>query len=149
MNNGNFHTKGFAAALLAAVAGYSAITSAHSVSGSLGAAAGATDFYQVTCSDDGNGTPFYLVTSILATSSAATPHVSVQDRKDNVATNSTDPTNGDTSYSPEVHLNGDPGLYNVLIDKNGTGPQSYTLQFHCMTSGNVHTGTDIVTVQNQ
>lgn len=151
MKSATFRRKVFAAASLAAIVGYSDIAPAHSVSGSLSTTAGATDFYQVTCDDDGNGPPAYLVTSILATSATALPHVSVQDRKDTTTTvtNSTDPTNGDTSYSPEARLNGGGGLYNVLIDKDGAGTQSYTFQFHCITADGTHTGTNIVSVQNQ
>jgi hypothetical protein len=127
------------------------LASAHSLTGSLGAATGATDFYQVTCSDDKSGPPSYLVTSIESTISAATPRISVQARFNTSASNATDPINGDGNYSPSGKVTAGGGLYNVLIYKDGAGVQNYALEYHCLTATGVHTGTteNPPAVQNQ
>jgi hypothetical protein len=123
------------------IMGQASIASAHSLSGSLGNAAGATDYYQVTCSNDGNGAPSYLITSVKSTVTAPTPHLSVQARVNLSASNATDPTNGDGGSSPSGKLTAGPGLYDVLVFKNGAGPQNYVLVYHCLTDKGVHTGT--------
>jgi len=121
-------------------AGWAGSAAGHTLSGSLGNAAGATDFYQIACSDDGNGTPADLITSIETTSAGETPHVSVQARVNAAASNSTDPTNGDGDSSPSAKLSAGPNLYNILIDKDGPGTAYYVLQYHCLTSKRVETG---------
>lgn len=128
-------------AISAYLTGFPGLASAHSLTGSLGNAAGATDFYQVTCSDDGNGRPSYLITSVESTISAPTPRLSVQARVNESASNATDPTNGDGNASPGGKVTAGPGLYNVLVDKDGAGVQNYSLVYHCVTDKGVHTGT--------
>ena len=128
-------------ALSLTMAGFAELTSAHSLSGSLGNAAGAVDFYQVTCSDDGNGPPSYMVTSVESTITAPTPRVTVQARVNESASNTTDPTNGDGNASPSGKLTAGGGLYNILLYKDGAGVQNYALEYHCITAKGVHTGT--------
>jgi hypothetical protein len=122
---------------------------AHTQSGSLGDAAGSTDYYQVTCLDDGAGPPAALAIQILDAAPAAAPLLSVQARKGLLLSNSTDPTDGDSSPSPLVHLPGGPGVYDVLVDKTAAGAENYTVTFHCVTAGDEHTGTEIVSRQSQ
>jgi hypothetical protein len=125
---------------------------AHTQNGSLGSAATATDFYQVTCSDDGSGPPASLTLQVLDASPAAAPLVAVQAQKGTLATNSTDPVDADATASPLVVLDGGAGVYDVLVYKTDAGVESYTLTFHCLTgpggTGD-HTGTSIATRQNQ
>lgn len=125
---------------------------AHTQSGALGDAAGATDYYQVTCSDDGSGAPGSLSMQVLDASPVAAPLVSVQTRKGLLLANSTDATDGDAGLSPIVSVNGGAGVYDVLVDKTAAGAETYTLTFHCVTGPNgtgLHTGTEIVTRQSQ
>jgi hypothetical protein len=126
--------------------------SAHTQSGSLGDAAASTDLYQVTCSNDGSGAPGSLSMQVLDAAPSAAPLVSVQTRKGTLLANSTDPVDGDATSSPIVHVNGGAGVYDVLVDKTAAGAETYTLTFHCVTGTNgtgAHTGTEIVTRQNQ
>ncbi len=126
--------------------------SAHTQSGALGDAASATDYYQVTCSNDGTGAPASLSMQVQDAAPPAAPLVSVQVRKALVIANTTDPADGDAGLSPIVHVNGGAGVYDVLVDKSGAGAETYTLTFHCMTGPNgtgTHTGTGIVTLQSQ
>jgi hypothetical protein len=125
---------------------------AHTQSGALGDAAGATDFYQVTCLDDGAGAPASLSIQVQDAAPVAAPLVSVQVRRALALANSTDATDGDVGYSPLVAVNGGPGVYDVLVNKTAAGAEAYTLQFHCTTGANGggdHTGTEIVARQSQ
>jgi hypothetical protein len=125
---------------------------AHTQSGSLGDPAAATDFYQVTCSDDGSGTPASLTLQILDAAAGSAPLVSAQAQRGELAANTTDPADGDASPSPLVSVNGGGGVYDVLVYKSGSGAESYTFTFHCTTGpdgGGLHTGTAITTRQNQ
>ena len=122
-------------------------------SGSLGSGAAATDSYQVICSDDGAGPPASLSVQVLDATPVALPLVSVQVRNGIELANSTDSTDGDLTASPFIHVNVDAGVvYDVLIDKSGAGAENYVLTFHCLTGPDgtgLHTGSDIVTRQNQ
>jgi len=100
--------RGAAIALLLALAPAVA-ASAHEVSGGLGAAAAATDLYQITCSDDGSGAPASLVVQIRDQSPVAAPMLSVQVQKGLLLTNATDPVDGDTAFGPAVSVNGGAG----------------------------------------
>jgi hypothetical protein len=146
---------GFAARIvlgLLLLGGLARGAAAHTQSGALGDAAGATDYYQVTCSDDGSGAPASLSMQVLDTSPVAAPLVSVQTRKGLLLANSTDATDADAGLSPIVHVNGGAGVYDVLVDKSAAGAETYTLTFHCQTGPNgtgLHTGTEIVTRQRQ
>ena len=126
---------------------------AHTQAGSLGSGASATDYYQVICSDDGTGPPASLSVQILDGTPAAAPLVSAQVRNGNELENTTDPVDGDTTASPMIHVNGTANsVYEVLVDKSGVGGENYVLTFHCLTGPDgtgLHTGTDILTRQNQ
>jgi hypothetical protein len=125
---------------------------ADSQPGSLLDAAGATDYYQVTCLGDGPLTPASLSIQVQDESPAAAPFVSVQARKGTLLASSTDPSDADSVPGPFVHLNGGGGVYDVLVDKTAASVVTYTLTFHCMTGANgtgVHTDTEIVNRQNQ
>ena len=126
---------------------------AHTQAGSLLSGAAATDYYQVICSDDGTGPPASLSIQVLDSAPAAAPLVSVQVRNGLELATSTDPTDGDVSASPLIHVNTSVGfVYDVLVDKSGAGAENYVLSFHCTTGANgtgLHTGTDIVTRQSQ
>jgi hypothetical protein len=151
--------RGAAGALLAllAAAGWPADADAHDQGGSLGIAASATDFYQVTCSQDpepGSPVPALLFLQVLDTSSAPNPEapalVAVQGQKGSLAANSTDPVGGDASASPGIMLSGGAGVYDVLVYKTEAGSDAYTLTYHCLTADLAdHTPTSISPKQNQ
>lgn len=124
---------------------------AHTQDGSLGDAAAATDYYQVTCSDDGSGMPLSVVVGIYNRSAQGSPAALVVAHRGIAATSAAD-TGGDTTTSPLVAINGGDGVYNVFVSKAAAGAVNYTLTFHCMTGengGGLHTGTTIVFRQNQ
>ncbi|MGH8488979.1 MAG: hypothetical protein ACREXS_08990 [Gammaproteobacteria bacterium] len=129
--------------------GHAGIAAAHSQSGSLGSAAGATDVYRVTCSNDGSGAPHHLVTQVRDNSPVKPPLVSVVTTKGGSSTTSTDPVDGNSAYSPEKELNKSSGVYIMDIKKSATGAENYTAQFHCETASDAHTGTSWSQTQNQ
>jgi hypothetical protein len=138
---------GFLAALALAV-GLPCAATAFTQPGTLEDAAGATDYFRVTCSDDGSGPPASLVAQIRDESPTAEPLVSVQIQRGTSATNSTDAVDGDAESSPLVFVNGTgSGIFDVFVDKTAAGTESYTLTVTCMTGsggGGVPTGTAVV-----
>jgi hypothetical protein len=131
------------AALLVAL-GSSGMAPALTQLGGLGTSAANTDYYQVTCSDDGSGPPTSLVTQVLDAAPLAAPLVSVQTQKGFLATNSTDPVDDDGAPSPEVWVNGGAGVYDVFVDKTEAGAETYLLTVRCKTGadgGGDDTGT--------
>ncbi len=143
-----FFKNACASASLVLAVGHTPIALAHVQGGSLGPAAQATDLYTVICSTDSGGVSFRLRTRV-KDNTAGSSLVQVQTRKGSIATNTTDPSGGNTAYSPVVYNNSGNGAYNVLVDKTTTGANSYTLEYHCETAAGSHTGTSITTNQNQ
>jgi hypothetical protein len=138
-----------AISLLLAI-GYVESVSAHTQSGTLGSAAGATDLYQVLCSPDAS--PTAKLTSRVRTGTAVTAvKVSVRTQKGVKATNSTDNVNGDAISSPSVSNASGDGIYFMTVGKTVWTKVAvpYTLDFHCQSSAGEHTGTDWFTLQNQ
>ena len=134
-----------------AVAAVATTALAHTQDGTLGDTAASTDYYQITCSDDGSGVPASMMVQVQHRGPAAVP-VSVVVHRGTAATAIVDTVGGDTTPSPLVFVNGNDGVYNVFVTKAGGGPVNYTLSFHCMTGqngGGLHTGTTIVFRQNQ
>jgi len=114
---------------------------AHTQDGSLGAPATATDYYHVTCSDDGRGKPQSMVLQIQNRGPSPAP-VLVLVQRDNAAISSTDLVAGDGGYSPPTFLNGGEGVYNVFVTKTADGGSNYALAYDCMTgSGGGGAGT--------
>lgn len=122
---------------------------AHDQTGALGKAAGATDYYAVSCFDDGNGAAAYLAFQVIDALPVAAPVVSAQVTKGRLAVNTTDAIDGDATYSPKVLVKGGNGTYYVSVDKTKAGVENYSFQYHCETSDNQHTGTSILPLQNQ
>src|SRR4249920_2991968 len=81
---------------------------AHTQNGSLGSAATATDYYVVSCSDDGSGPPGSLIVQV-SNASAGAPIVAVVANKGTLATNSSDPINADVDFGPLTWVNGGGG----------------------------------------
>lgn len=140
------------ASILASV-GHGGIAMAHSGGGLLDPAgnnASATDLAAVTCFDDGNGAPHHLEAQIKDMSGPdAGQLLSFHIYKGQQMTTSTDTVSGDASYSPPVSLNGGAGQYLISATKTKAGGRLFDVIWHCMTSGNTHTGTDIVVYQIQ
>lgn len=124
------------------------VASAHDVNGSLGKASSAIDYYQVQCFDDGSGPTDHLDVAIKNNSRGAAK-LSVQVIRDNTATNATDAANGNATYSPVVNQKGSDGFFYMTVDKTAVGVVNYSLQYHCQTSDQQHTGTNIFQLTNQ
>lgn len=142
---------GWAGALALAFAAYAGPAAALSRNGSLAPAASDTDFYQVTCSNDGSGAPASLVAQVLDLAPVAAPVVSVQTQKASpaIASNTSDAVDGDAGASPASFLNGGAGTYDVFVDKSAAGAEGYTLTVQCMTAadgGGVPTGTALAPI---
>jgi hypothetical protein len=139
------------AGTLSLIAGYAGIASAHDVFlQPIGATLSATDYFQVTCSDDGNG-PAGRIDVSVKDDTAGTSILSLQVQKGLLAKNTTDATGADAVYSPVVSVAGGNGVYNILVDKTTAAARVYDISYHCMTgaTGGVHTGTVISQKQNQ
>ncbi len=130
--------------------------SAHDQSGDLGNAASATDYYVVTCSNDGSGAPYQLYFDLTDLTKNSAPVVSAQVTKDLMAATTSDLVDTDTAAGPAIILRGGaaapgkgsgPGNYFVTIDKSKAGLEKYHFTFHCQTQNGDHTGTDITTLQ--
>lgn len=138
-----------AAAFLFAV-GHTDITQAHSLSGALGSGAQATDLYQVTCfAEDGGPATDHLRVRVRDNKPKREPLVSVQIQKGLVATNSTDPADGNAKYSRWARNHGGDGVYRMIVDKSSAGAETYTLEYHCVSTTGIHTGSEDVQLQNQ
>ena len=131
-------------------AGYAGLASAHTQSGSL-IATPATDVYAVTCSNDGSGAPAKLWFHVKDLAPKLAPLVSIQASKGGASsTLSTDPVDGDVNYSPARTLVKLGGVYLMKVNKSAVaGTETYTAEFHCQTTGGVHTGTTWRMTQNQ
>ena len=123
---------------------------------SLGYGAAATDFYQVSCYDDGNGPADYLEVQLLDLAPKPTPDpvISIQVIKGIKASNATDLGDGDAKPSPALRLHGGNGTYLVTVNKTRMGKETYQFSYHCVTDalhGNAHTGTSepLPVAQNQ
>lgn len=136
-----------AASAIAAVCG-AGVVSAHTASGTLGTAATATDLYYVTC-DNAGGTTAKLQVSVRDNAPVAAPLVSVTAIKGLKAGSTTDTTDGNATGSAPVTVAGTAGVFYVAVTKSAAGAESYTADFHCMTSTNAHTGTAASLKQNQ
>jgi len=134
--------KTFISASLLGVLGYAGSVAAHDINGVLGKSAGATDYYQVECFDDGTGPADHLVVKIKDLVPVAAPLVSVQVTKGKIAKNTTDAADGNATFSPTLNIKGGNGLYYLTVDKTAANAETYNLQIHCETSGGLHTGTN-------
>lgn len=140
----------FVTASLLGVFGYAGCAAAHDINGALGKAAGATDYYQVECFDDGTGPTDHLIVEIKDLAPVAAPMVSVQVTKGKIAKNTTDAVDGNATYSPIINIKAGNGIYYLTVDKTAANAETYNLQVHCETSGDQHTGTnEPVLLQNQ
>jgi len=142
----NFKMLTMAGALLL---GYAGMASAHDkINQPIGATVGATDYFQVTCSNDGTGNAARLNIQVNDDTAGASI-LSLQVQKGLIARNTTDPVGANGVFSPLVSVAGGNGVYNVIVDKKTAAARQYDIRYHCMTSGNLHTGTTIAQKQNQ
>lgn len=124
--------------------------SARSTLDSAGNRATFTGLARVTCFDDGGGTPALLMARIRDTSPpVAGLLVNLQLVKGTAALSITDTSSGDAGYSDFIALPGGGGEYIMMVNKTAAGARNFDLEWHCMTAGNVHTGTDIALQQFQ
>ncbi len=136
----------FVSASVLVGAGNPDIASAHTIPGSLGNAATATDLYTVQCP---TGTR-KLESRIRDNAPVAAPLVSAQTYKGTRATNTTDTVDGNRGFSPTVLNQSGVGAYLVLVDKSRSGAERYTLQLHCLNANDVELeGQEPIRIQNQ
>ncbi len=103
-----------------------------------------TGYGFVTCFDDGNGPADKLVASV-RDHSPPVPGllVNLQILKGNRAASVTDPVSGDGNGSPAISVKGGNGVYLIMVNKTAPGARDFSIEYHCMTANDVHTGTDI------
>ncbi len=134
------------AALLACCLPFSAFAdSARATMDAAGNRAVFTGLARVTCFDDGNG-PAAVLTARVRDNSEPLHGlmVSLQLLKGTMALSISDEVSGDALYSEYIALPGGNGTYTMMLNKTAAGVRSFDLEWHCMTAGNVHTGTDII-----
>ncbi|MBZ4202401.1 MAG: hypothetical protein LAC70_04665 [Methylovulum sp.] len=144
----------YSALFLLTVSGFAPLTWAHDVIGSLTASASATDYYKVTCYDDGSGATEHLEVKIKDLAPVAPPLVSVlvskQIGKNFIVKNTTDGSDGNATYSPAINITGGNGDYFLGVNKSAQPAENYQLQLHCLTHEGFHTGIhDPLLIQNQ
>ncbi len=101
----------------------------------------------VTCFDDGNGPADYMMARIKdLPSNPAVPgmFVNMTMLKANAALSITDIIPADDAPSQWIALRGGNGVYSLIVSKTLPGMREISVEYHCMTAFNVHTGTDIV-----
>ena len=152
MKNASLKKAFITASILIAV-GHAGAALAHNGGGIIDAAgnnASATDLAAVTCFNDGNGEPHHLYSRIKDFSNPVPGLLlSLHIYKGRQMTTSTDSVSGDAFYSPGVSLNGGKGVYYISATKTRAGLRRFDVEYHCVTSGGAHTGTDIVVYQIQ
>lgn len=145
--------KAFISASILVAIGHTNIVLAHSAGAAIDSGsnnASATDLAAITCFDDGNGAPHHLFGQIKDMSAPVSGLLlSLHIYKGQQMTTSTDPVSGDASYSPGISLNGGAGTYYISVTKTSAGVRLFDVVWHCVTSGDVHTGTDISVYQAQ
>ncbi|MGR8951853.1 MAG: hypothetical protein ACU83V_05515 [Gammaproteobacteria bacterium] len=131
---------------------HSLIVSAHDTTESLGAAASATDVYQIICFEENGIIPSQLFFDIKSATLSAPP-LSAQVINDDLAMSTTDSIGGDAAKSPELKVArpGTNDVYTVVIDKSGAsvGDVNYVIDYHCENSTGSHAGTQILNPQDQ
>lgn len=141
--------KGLTSQLITAIALFGLIQSSHAhdaaaTMDSVGNSATFTGYGFVTCFDDGNGSADKLVASVKDLSPPVPGLlVNLQILKGNRATNVTDPVSGDGIGSPSISVKGGNGVYFIMVNKTAAGARNFSIEYHCMTANDVHTGTDI------
>ncbi|MCF8006108.1 MAG: hypothetical protein K9K84_01755 [Methylovulum sp.] len=144
----------YSAFFLLAISGFTPLTWAHDVIGSLKTSASATDYYKVTCYDDGSGATERLEVKIKDAAPVAPPLVSVlvskQMGKNFIVKNTTDGSDGNATYSPVISITGGNGDYFLGVNKSSQLAENYQLQLHCLTREGQHTGIqEPLLIQNQ
>lgn len=142
--------------LMIAGLGLAAKATAHDQPGSLGVEGDATDYYQVTCSTAAGEVSDHLEVQVYdATVEQGGGKISAVVQKDLIAGAAADPyradefQNHDKSPGPPAFIGGGNGVYNVMVHKLKDGPKTYQLKYHCKSSTDLHTGTALITVQDQ
>lgn len=137
------------AASILTIVSFANSTFAHTLNGSLGTGAGATDYYLVTCAPDAGENTSSLEARVKDNAPVVSPLISVQVVRASLASNATDLSDGNTTYSSLAKVNGGNGTYIVMVNKTASGAESYTLEYHCKAANGVHTATSSSTQQNQ
>ena len=141
--------KGLTNQLIATIALFGLIQASHAHDAAatmdpVGNSATFTGYGFVTCYDDDNGPADKLVASVQDLSPPVPGLlVNLQILKGNRAASVTDPVSGDGKSSPEITVRGGNGVYQIMVNKTAVGARNFSIQYHCMTANNVHTGTDI------
>jgi hypothetical protein len=115
-----------------------------------GTSATFTGLGRVTCFDDGSGPAALLMARVRDNSApVAGLLINLQLLKGTMALNISDTVSGDANYSGYIALPGGNGTYTVMVNKTAAGARDFDIEWHCMTAGNQHTGTDIIVDQFQ
>lgn len=137
---------------------------AHDQIGALGQDSSATDYYLVTCSTDAGGVTGQLDVQIYdPTTTQGGGKISAVVKHGNVVGTASDPRrvqwqNGnvctginkpDTEAGPPIFVHGGNGTYDVMVHKQKEGPKNYLLTYHCLSTEGTHTGTALITIQDQ
>lgn len=114
--------------------------------------ASATDLGFVSCYDDGSGPADHLAVQIEDLSPPVDglfASVQIMKADKNAMTNITDTISADGKPSPFVSLKGGSGSYYISVNKTKAGVRNFILNYHCLTSSEDHTGTEVGVMQLQ
>ncbi|MCF7986425.1 MAG: hypothetical protein K9L60_02575 [Methylovulum sp.] len=125
------------------------LADAESLHGSLGVSAASTDVYRVMCSANANGDTVSLKVSLVDLAPKATPMLSAQVLKAQLAKNTTDAIDGDKLASPAVLISGGNGGYDLRVNKTAAGAELYSLNYSCLSKSGKNTAISLTTLQNQ
>lgn len=146
LRNGILMAAGLACMLLVSLARTS---HAHDIAGPIDPAGNVASFTAValvSCFDDGNGPADNLIANIIdlpVNPAVEGMFVTLTLFKGGAAISTTDITPRDNNRSPMVKLSAGGGAYFMIVNKTRPGTRHIAIEYHCMTAGGVHTGTDI------
>lgn len=151
MNSSKFSTSLRVSALIVVMMLFAqaGISRAHEIAGPIDPAGNVPSFTavaMVTCFDDGNGPADYLIASIRDLPSNPAVEgmfVNMSLFKGSKAISTTDVVPGDNNPSSSIKLNGGNGVYFMIVSKTKAGTRNVSVDYHCMTANNAHTGTDV------
>jgi hypothetical protein len=126
--------------------GYSAIASAHTITGALGAGTSnepAVDIYRANCFNDGTGNGARMRVSYTGSGTNIHRVSIVRQNPTTVGMTSVTSETNAAQTSNNITRNGTNGDFYLMVSRttNSTTASTYTLNYHCETAGGVHTGT--------
>ncbi len=130
-------------ALLGTLLSTDAVLAHDLTSTTLGGAATATDTFSVQCFNDGGGAVARVAVQVARSAGSVPVNVTALKGIAAVSASSNGPA------SPSVSVPAGNGTTVVVVSKGGAGAVQYSGTAHCEAADGAHTGTNVVSGQNQ